>query len=510
MRKISAIWQTVQLKNFVIMFSQKTLKYRHSKLDTEWCSNMTAVRFALGLSHALGLRKKLLELRRNPEVAETIRRLVESPPALVLSGGGGKGAYEIGCLKALRAVGIRSFSAIAGTSVGALNGALVAQGEVGGAAKIWRSIRYRHVLKAHPFGFVVAFVLRVLLAPMFLFGSQPKLMEAITHHKSLVRLGFPEPIALSKAIEPIVNRWLKYTAVFCLLGIGVYLVVPDKLRFVESVLSVAPWWLLLPLSFGFLVLFWWAEYRLHNRIAERFALFSNEPLQQLVELSVNPTKIRAADIPIYITLAGLKWVLRHPRTSAPQRTLHSAINYDFRFVPVYRDLRSLSDDDIRLHILQSAGLPEVFPRRVVGGQPVIDGGVADNTPILPVLNEAPQNLVVIYLEPKPEDGLMQEEEKRVIELKDRIAMSDILPEDAILYAGLELAAEDGTVETSASVASSPEKCLLAISPSRSLGGILRGTMNFCACKARYSIRLGYWDTLAALERGMECRRWPMS
>lgn len=40
--------------------------------------------------------------------------------ALVLAGGGAKGAYAFGCLRAFRRCGIR-FDAVTGTSVGALN-----------------------------------------------------------------------------------------------------------------------------------------------------------------------------------------------------------------------------------------------------------------------------------------------------------------------------------------------------------------------------------------------------
>ena len=44
---------------------------------------------------------------------------------LVLEGGGAKGAYQIGAWKALKEAGIH-VKGIAGTSVGALNGALIA------------------------------------------------------------------------------------------------------------------------------------------------------------------------------------------------------------------------------------------------------------------------------------------------------------------------------------------------------------------------------------------------
>ncbi len=59
--------------------------------------------------------------------------------ALVLGGGGAKGAYQIGAWKAFRETGIR-FHAIVGASVGALNGALVAQDDFDRAVALWRNI----------------------------------------------------------------------------------------------------------------------------------------------------------------------------------------------------------------------------------------------------------------------------------------------------------------------------------------------------------------------------------
>lgn len=58
---------------------------------------------------------------------------------LVLEGGGAKGAYEIGACKALEELGIK-ISAVTGTSVGALNGALVAQHDIDKAYRLWSNI----------------------------------------------------------------------------------------------------------------------------------------------------------------------------------------------------------------------------------------------------------------------------------------------------------------------------------------------------------------------------------
>ena len=47
---------------------------------------------------------------------------------LVLEGGGAKGSYHAGAIKALHESGY-SFDGVMGTSIGAINGAIVAQGD---------------------------------------------------------------------------------------------------------------------------------------------------------------------------------------------------------------------------------------------------------------------------------------------------------------------------------------------------------------------------------------------
>lgn len=59
--------------------------------------------------------------------------------SLVLAGGGGKGAYQIGAWKALRELNI-NFDAIAGTSIGSINGALIAAGDYDKAWDFWHSV----------------------------------------------------------------------------------------------------------------------------------------------------------------------------------------------------------------------------------------------------------------------------------------------------------------------------------------------------------------------------------
>lgn len=61
---------------------------------------------------------------------------------LVLEGGGTKGAYQIGAYEALRDLGIK-ITGIAGTSIGALNGAFIAQGDFESMKDIWVNYDYK-------------------------------------------------------------------------------------------------------------------------------------------------------------------------------------------------------------------------------------------------------------------------------------------------------------------------------------------------------------------------------
>ena len=84
------------------------------------------------------LKKKLLPPEEKP-----IRR------AVALGGGGAKGAYQIGVWQAFRELGM-DFHVVTGTSVGALNGALMAQGSYAEAVEMWENMSNDLVLSDVP------------------------------------------------------------------------------------------------------------------------------------------------------------------------------------------------------------------------------------------------------------------------------------------------------------------------------------------------------------------------
>jgi len=65
---------------------------------------------------------------------------------LVFGGGGARGAYQIGVWRAIRKMGI-CIGAVAGASIGSINGALFAQGDLNLAQKAWRNLNLSEVIR---------------------------------------------------------------------------------------------------------------------------------------------------------------------------------------------------------------------------------------------------------------------------------------------------------------------------------------------------------------------------
>lgn len=72
---------------------------------------------------------------------------MDSKIGLVLSGGGGKGAFEIGAWKALKRLGIdKKIQVISGNSIGSLNAVMFMAGELEMSLKMWRSLIQKEAL----------------------------------------------------------------------------------------------------------------------------------------------------------------------------------------------------------------------------------------------------------------------------------------------------------------------------------------------------------------------------
>ncbi len=67
---------------------------------------------------------------------------------LVLEGGGAKGAYQIGSLKALKECGYK-FDCVIGTSIGAINAAFIAQGDDKKLEELWSTLSFEDLMNVN-------------------------------------------------------------------------------------------------------------------------------------------------------------------------------------------------------------------------------------------------------------------------------------------------------------------------------------------------------------------------
>ena len=68
---------------------------------------------------------------------------------IVLSGGGTKGAYEIGVWRALRELSV-DYQIVTGTSIGSINGAMMAMGDYEQAEQVWRNMVMQDLMAEPP------------------------------------------------------------------------------------------------------------------------------------------------------------------------------------------------------------------------------------------------------------------------------------------------------------------------------------------------------------------------
>ena len=138
------------------------------------------------------------------------------------------------------------------------------------------------------------------------------------------------------------------------------------------------------------------------------------------------------------------------------------------YVPTHFDVSNGDPVHLRELILQSAGLPEIFPARRWDGRAYVDGGTADNEPLAALANI---------------EGL-----SRII----------VMPLDAAKREGKIRADLAKNLESLARPLSVPLAPILVLTPSRSLGGFLYGTLGFRAPRCQALMKLGYCDTIRAL------------
>jgi NTE family protein len=401
------------------------------------------------------------------------------PPKLgiALSGGGGKGAYQVGVLRVLRAAGV-SPDVIAGTSVGAINATLLCLDEIEVAADFWNTISFWQIA-------------RVTLANLAAF---PLLLFAV------ITAGASDDID-GPTRRMILTRY--YVLLLLLNVFGVLFWGWPLVGVVTDVVGCAA-----VVTLGYL-----AD-PLVGLLG--LALLSNAPRAAKIQTAAPPDRLRAAGTPLYVTVATRRPIIdpNHPHwIDKPQRILRGRRPY----VPEYRCLRDESDVDVQRLVLQSAAIPfGVFPLRRIGRSGYVDGGVADNVPIQPLIDAGCTTILVIHLNPNgdcngwrltnAEDlrahlGQLRELQ-RLAALRRQHTVADLTHQARLRTASPELRELEDRLHVMLDYTHT-NPTFVHIVPSVWLGNFLTGTMNFRAKKARRLITLGEDDAWTVLARSPE-------
>jgi hypothetical protein len=435
------------------------------------------------------------------------------PVALVLGGGGAKGAYQVGCWQALREAGVERFDAVAGTSVGALNAVLVAQDDFDTAQRVWREMRFDRVLRWH-WHVALALLIRLVLFPVVALRLYwPQHVIPVPLWRELVRVerdqrDDPGPhhhmLAALRLWRDLVLRnprstdwgWQLALAAVALAGASAAWQATAMLLGPILFIVLAPFALVIVVSYAA-----WAVAAL-DLLATRFVLASNEPLQALLRDCVDVPRLRARARPVWVTLARLGEVTRPARAAAGADVGRAAApptlgrrlvrgrpaDSDFspdpgfaptprttvEYLPCHFDLRHQSPDEVLPLVLQSAGLPELFPARRIGEQSYVDGGIVDNEPLAALVTQLP-----------PEELAA-------------LSAIVVLPLKAChdeAYVRRTLAANLERLGRPMPAALPP---LVVLTPPRPLGGFLTGTMGFTQARCRARLAQGRVDTRRAL------------
>lgn len=180
-------------------------------------------------------------------------------------------------------------------------------------------------------------------------------------------------------------------------------------------------------------------------------LLDRDGLEKLFD-EMNIKELEYRDVDFYASVVNI--------TEIPekQRMLKPAIDwYEGRKTgkTQYINLRGTGGDYIVKVLEASSSLPVIYSPVEIGGQYYVDGGVNDNLPITPLYQRGYRKMIVISCD-----------RVNPYVLKRKFPNAEIM----------------------------------LIQPSRSLGSMLSGTLNFNKAKLRQSFRIGYYDAVNAINR----------
>lgn len=165
-------------------------------------------------------------------------------------------------------------------------------------------------------------------------------------------------------------------------------------------------------------------------------LCSRDGLIEIIDKHLNLEQLAGARIPAYVSISRYSSDCIDCLSEKPQVE--------------YISLSEVSPDDARQFLLASSAMPYIYPPEIIHGNVYRDGGLADNVPIYPMTSVGADNLIVVKLEPD-----------------DKV--------DTSLYSNF--------------------KEVVEIIPSREIGDLFDGTLEFTSRNVMFRMLLGYYDTL---------------
>ena len=165
-------------------------------------------------------------------------------------------------------------------------------------------------------------------------------------------------------------------------------------------------------------------------------LCSRDGLIDIIDKYLNLEQLAGARIPAYVSISRYSSDCIDCLSEKPQVE--------------YISLSEVSPDDARQFLLASSAMPYIYPPEIIHGNVYRDGGLADNVPIYPMTSVGADNLIVVKLEPD-----------------DKV--------DTSLYSNF--------------------KEVVEIIPSREIGDLFDGTLEFTSRNVMFRMLLGYYYTL---------------
>ena len=246
-------------------------------------------------------------------------------------------------------------------------------------------------------------------------------------------------------------------------------------------------------------------------VGRSLSLASNQPLQQTIKDNIDISALRACRPPVYCTMA-MESTWWDPFEDSGWSNVSDGAKIHLR-TSAYLSLGDAqSDDDALDWLLQTAALPEIFPRRPVQGDFAVDG--ASLTTFQFTLLR-PTDLIRLSLSTLatklPEAIFLSTEAARIWWMGEFRARADLITRQKANVVRQNSIAQHGPIHDQSPTLIPQEPRLLVadqflpIIPRQGLGNSFIGPLSFGGRKARRLLMAGYRDGLIWIAENAE--RW---